>query len=149
MRRLHTVWSEHYPICIKDIQQEIKCFWSDSWWIWRQRKVVRWQTMWTNSTQSRFIYVGIRFEDEVQALLILSLLSKSWFGTITTISSLVRGVKLTFKGIHYLKLGKDVHGQSVDKASSSLLSTLSTENKWRKSKKRSSGRGRLKSIKRD
>nr|GEW91463.1 retrovirus-related Pol polyprotein from transposon TNT 1-94 [Tanacetum cinerariifolium] len=47
-----------------------------------------------NSIISRLISVDIKFEDEVQALLLLSSLPDSWSGTVTTVSSSTESAKL-------------------------------------------------------
>ena len=41
----------------------------------------------TNSILARLMSVGIKFDDEVQALLLLSSLPDNWSGTITTVTS--------------------------------------------------------------
>ena len=47
-----------------------------------------------NSIISRLISVDIEFENEVQALLLLSSLPESWSGTVTAVSSSTGGAKL-------------------------------------------------------
>lgn len=69
------------------------------------------------------LLVEIKFEYEVQRLLLLSYFPDSWSGTLTTISSSAKGAKLTFEGILSLILGEDVNRQSIREASSSLRST--------------------------
>jgi hypothetical protein len=70
-----------------------------------------------NSILSRLSSVGIKFEDEVQALLLLSSLPDSWSGTVTAVSSSVGTGGFTFEGIRDLILGEDVRrknqGESV------------------------------------
>nr|KYP54468.1 Retrovirus-related Pol polyprotein from transposon TNT 1-94 [Cajanus cajan]KYP76618.1 Retrovirus-related Pol polyprotein from transposon TNT 1-94 [Cajanus cajan] len=75
-----------------------------------------------NSLLLRLVLVDIKFDDEVQALLLLSLLPDSWLGTVTTVSSTSRTTKLTFKGIRNLILGDDVHRRNAGESTSSLLS---------------------------
>ncbi|KAI3767934.1 hypothetical protein L2E82_18363 [Cichorium intybus] len=99
-----------------------------------------------NSILSRLISVDIKFEDEVQALLLLSSLPESWSGTVTAVSSSVGGAKLTFESIRNLILSEDVRRRSIGESSSSLLST---EDRGRKSNRGGGGRGRSKSRKRD
>lgn len=71
---------------------------------------------------SWLISVDIGFEDQVQALLLLLSFLASWSGTLMTISSLIRNVKLTFKGIHDLNLSKDVYKRIVRESSIGILS---------------------------
>lgn len=98
-----------------------------------------------NSILSRLISVDIKFEDEVQALLLLSSLPESWSGTVTAVSSSVGGAKLTFESIRNLILSEDVRRRSIGESSSSLLSA---EDRGRKSNRGGGGRGRSKSRKR-
>ncbi|KAL4582104.1 hypothetical protein LXL04_006644 [Taraxacum kok-saghyz] len=58
---------------------------------------------------------------ELQALLLLSSLPKSCYGTVPAISSSGKSTKMTFQGIKILILNKDVRRQSDEGASSSLL----------------------------
>lgn len=55
-----------------------------------------------NSIISRLIFVYISFDDEVHALLLLSSLPYSWYGTVTTISSSSKTTMFTFYGIQDL-----------------------------------------------
>ena len=75
-----------------------------------------------NSILSRLTSVGIGFEDEVQALLLLSSLPESWSGTVTAVSRSAGGEKITFEMIRNLILSEDVHRQNNRESSSSLLS---------------------------
>ncbi|GJW21601.1 hypothetical protein Tco_0032223 [Tanacetum coccineum] len=61
-----------------------------------------------NSIISRLMSVDIKFDDEVQALLLLSLLPESWSGTVTTVSGSTRTTKLKFNNILDLILGKEI-----------------------------------------
>lgn len=65
----------------------------------------------------------MKFEDEVQELLLLSSLPKSCSGTVTTVSGFAGGSKLIFKGINDLILREDVCRQCGGESSNSLLST--------------------------
>lgn len=49
-----------------------------------------------NNILSRLTSVNIAFDDEVQALLLLSSLPESWQGTVTAVSSSTGTIKLTF-----------------------------------------------------
>nr|KYP44430.1 Retrovirus-related Pol polyprotein from transposon TNT 1-94 [Cajanus cajan] len=85
-----------------------------------------------NSLLLRLVSIDIKFDDEVQALLLLSLLPDSWLGTVTTIASTSRTTKLTFKGIKDLILGEDVRRRKVGESAGSFLST---EGRGRRPKK--------------
>ena len=69
----------------------------------------------------------IKFEDEVQALLLLSSLPESWSGTVTAVSSSTRGTKLSFEGIRRKNAGE------------SSNSILSTEGRGRRQQKGNNG----------
>ena len=58
-----------------------------------------------NSNLSRLVSVGIKFDDEVQGLLLLSSLPDSWSQTVTAVCS--SSTKITFDGIRDLILGED------------------------------------------
>lgn len=97
-----------------------------------------------NTIISRLLSVDIKFEDEVQALLLLSSLPESWSGTVTAINGSAGTSKLTFEGIRDFILGEDIRRRSSGESSSALLST---EGRGRKTE-RGNGRGRSKSRKR-
>ncbi|VFQ79143.1 unnamed protein product [Cuscuta campestris] len=61
-----------------------------------------------NSILARLLSVGIKFDDEVQALLLLSSLPDSWSGTVTAVTSSAGPDGFTFEKIRDLVLGKDV-----------------------------------------
>ncbi|KAK1426155.1 hypothetical protein QVD17_14824 [Tagetes erecta] len=94
-----------------------------------------------NSILSRLISVNIKFDDEVQALLLLSSLPESWSGTVTAVSNSSDTSKFTFEKIRDLILGEDVRRRGSGESSSSLLST---EGRGRKNK-RGSRQGRRRS----
>lgn len=94
-----------------------------------------------NNLISRLLSVDIEFDDEVQALLLLSSLPESWSGFVTAISSSSGSTKLKFEGIRDSILGEDIRRRSTGESSSALLST---EGRGRK-KERSNNRGRSKS----
>ena len=98
-----------------------------------------------NSIISRLVSVDIKFEDEVQALLLLSSLPDSWSGTVTAVSNSTGSAKLTFEGIRDLILGEDVRRRSAGESSGSLLNT---EDRGRSSNRRNGGRGKSKTRKR-
>ncbi|KAJ9557170.1 hypothetical protein OSB04_011784 [Centaurea solstitialis] len=97
-----------------------------------------------NTILSRLLSVDIKFEDEVQALLLLSSLPKSWSGTVTAISGSAGTSKLTFEGIRDFILGEDIRRRSSGESSSALLST---EGRGRRTE-RGKARGKSKSRKR-
>ncbi|GJZ63485.1 hypothetical protein Tco_0619906 [Tanacetum coccineum] len=61
-----------------------------------------------NSILSRLMSVDIKFDDEVQALLLLSSLPESWSDTVTTISGSTGSTKLKFDNIRDLILREDI-----------------------------------------
>lgn len=95
-----------------------------------------------NSILSRLISIDIAFKDEVQVQLLLSTCPDSWSSTVTVVSNLIEGAKLTFEDIHNLIFGKDVCSRSIDDSSSSLQST---KDSGRKPNSRGRGIGRSKS----
>lgn len=94
-----------------------------------------------NTIISRLLSVDIKFDDEVQALLLLSSLPESWSGSVTVISSSTGTTKLTFEGIRDFILGEDIRRKSTSESSSALLSI---EGKGRR-KEKENNRGRSKS----
>lgn len=74
-----------------------------------------------NSILSRLESVQIKFEDEVQALLLLSSLPDSWSGTVTAVTSSAGSEKFTFEGIRDLILGEAVRRKNSVESSSDLL----------------------------
>lgn len=77
-----------------------------------------------NSILSRLGSVGIKFEDEVQALLLLSSLPDSWSGTVTAVTSSSGSKGLTFEGIRDLILGEDVRRRNSGESSSEQLNAV-------------------------
>jgi len=65
--------------------------------------------------------VGIKFDDEVQPLLLLLSLPDSWSGTVTTVTSSAGSDGFTFEQIPDLILGKDVRRRSSRELSSESL----------------------------
>ncbi|VFQ77094.1 unnamed protein product [Cuscuta campestris] len=74
-----------------------------------------------NSILARLLSVGIKFDDEDQALLLLSSLPDSWFGTVTTVIGLVGPDGFTFDQIRDLVLGEDLRRKSSEESSGELL----------------------------
>ena len=72
----------------------------------------------TNLILARLMSVGIKFDDEVQALLLLSSLPDSWSETVTVVTSSTGSDGFTFEKIRDLILGEDVRrrssGESVE-----------------------------------
>lgn len=98
-----------------------------------------------NSLLSRLVSVDIKFDDEVQALLLLSSLPDSWLGTVTAVASTSETTKFTFKGISDLILSEDVCRRNVGESTGSLLRT---ESRGRRLERvQGSGHGRSKSKK--
>jgi len=65
--------------------------------------------------------VGIKFDDEVQALLLLLSLPDSWSGTVTAVTSSAGSDGFTFEKIRDLILGEDVRRRSSGELSSESL----------------------------
>ncbi|KAJ0824572.1 putative RNA-directed DNA polymerase [Helianthus annuus] len=98
-----------------------------------------------NSILARLASVGIKFEDEVQALLLLSSLPDSWSGTVTAISSSSCTSGFTFEGIRDLILSKDVRRRSSSGSSSELLNVgrgRKNNKDWSRNRNRSQSRAR-------
>ncbi|KAL4554254.1 hypothetical protein LXL04_039612 [Taraxacum kok-saghyz] len=77
-----------------------------------------------NSILSRLGSVRIKFEDEVQALLLLSSLPDSWSGTVTAVTSSAGSKEFTFEGIRDLILGEDVRRRNSGESSSEQLNAV-------------------------
>ncbi|KAM0059033.1 putative RNA-directed DNA polymerase [Helianthus debilis subsp. tardiflorus] len=99
-----------------------------------------------NSIISRLASVEIKFDDEVQAVLLLSSLPESWPSTVTAVSSASGTTKLTFEGIRDLIINEDIRRRNNNETSSSS-SLLHTESRGRRND-RGTNRGRSKSRKR-
>ncbi|VFQ98166.1 unnamed protein product [Cuscuta campestris] len=74
-----------------------------------------------NSILARLASVGIKFDDEVQALLLLSSLPDSWSGTVTAVTGSVGPDGFTFDQIRDLVLGENVRRKSSGESSGELL----------------------------
>ena len=61
---------------------------------------------------ARLTSVGIKFTDEVQALLLLLSWPDSWFGMVTAVTSSAGSDGFTFEKIRDLILGEDVRRRS-------------------------------------
>ena len=61
-----------------------------------------------NNVMTQLQSVGIDFDDEIKALLILSSLPESWERTVTAVSSSSRGEKLRFDDVQDLVLGEEM-----------------------------------------
>ena len=74
-----------------------------------------------NSILARLTSIAIKFDDEVQVLLLISSLPDSWSGTVTTVTCSVGPDGFTFEKICDLILGEDVRRRSSGESSSELL----------------------------
>ncbi|VFQ99659.1 unnamed protein product [Cuscuta campestris] len=74
-----------------------------------------------NSILARLLSVGIKFDDEVQALLLLSSSPDSWSGTVTAVTGSVGPDGFTFDQIRDFVLGEDVRRKSSEESSGELL----------------------------
>ena len=70
---------------------------------------------------ARLTSVGIKFDDEVQVLLLLLSLPDSWSGTVTVVTSSAGSDGFTFEKIRDLILGEDVRRRSFGELSSESL----------------------------
>ena len=77
-----------------------------------------------NSILSKLTSVGIKFDDEVQALLLISSLPDGWSITVTTITSLTGPDGFTFEKIRDLVLGENVRRRSSGELSSESLNVI-------------------------
>ncbi|GJQ96498.1 retrovirus-related pol polyprotein from transposon TNT 1-94 [Tanacetum coccineum] len=101
-----------------------------------------------NSILSRLMSVDIKFDDEVQALLLLSSLPESWSSTITVVSSSTESTKLKFDNIHDLILGEDICRKTSGEYSNSLLSAEDKGRGRKQDRGQKQNRSRSKSKKR-
>ncbi|VFQ68683.1 unnamed protein product [Cuscuta campestris] len=74
-----------------------------------------------NSILARLLSVGIKFDDEVQALLLLLSLPDSWSGTVIAVTGSVGPDGFSFDQIRDLVLGEDVRRKSLGESSGELL----------------------------
>ncbi|VFQ99320.1 unnamed protein product [Cuscuta campestris] len=81
-----------------------------------------------NSILARLLSVGIKFDDEVQALLLLSSLPDSWSGTVTAVTSSAGPDGFTFEKIHDLVLGEDVRRRSSGESLEESLNIVRESN---------------------
>ena len=97
-----------------------------------------------NSILAKLLSVGIKFDDEVQALLLLSSSSDSWSGTVKAVTNSTRPDGFTFEKIFYLILGECVRRRSFGELSSESLNVSrgkkNIKDKWSKNKRRISQR---------
>ncbi|GJR12199.1 retrovirus-related pol polyprotein from transposon TNT 1-94 [Tanacetum coccineum] len=100
-----------------------------------------------NSILSRLMSVDIRFDDEVQALLLLSSLPESWSGIITAVSGSTRTTKLKFDNIRDLILGEDIRRKTSGEYSNYLLSEEDKDRGGKQDRGQKQNRGRSKSKK--
>jgi len=74
-----------------------------------------------NSILARLMSVGIKFDDEVQTLLLLLSLPDSCSGAVTTVTSSTGSDGFTFEKIRDLILGEDVRRRNFGELSSESL----------------------------
>ncbi|GKA58512.1 retrovirus-related pol polyprotein from transposon TNT 1-94 [Tanacetum coccineum] len=101
-----------------------------------------------NSILSRLMSVDIEFDDEVQALLLLSSLPESWSGTVTAVSGSTGSTKLKFDNIRDLILGEDIRRKTSGEYSNSLLSAEDKGRGRKQDRGQKHNRSRSKSKKR-
>jgi len=88
--------------------------------------------------------VGIKFDDEVQALLLLLSLPDSWSGNVTAVTNSARSDGFTFEKIRDLILGKDVRRRSFGELSSESLYVIRGKKNIRDSGSKNKRRSQLK-----
>ena len=97
-----------------------------------------------NMILAKLTSVGIKFDDEVQALLLLLSLPDSWSRMVTTVTSLAGSDGFTFEKIRDLILGEDVRRRSSGEFSSESLYVIRGKKNIRdngsKNKRRSQSR---------
>lgn len=74
-----------------------------------------------NSILTQLTSVGIVFDDEVKALILLSSLPESWSGIVTSVSSSMAQEKLKLNDVRDLVLSEDIRRRSTAGTSSSAL----------------------------
>ncbi|BBG97541.1 disease resistance family protein / LRR family protein [Prunus dulcis] len=92
-----------------------------------------------NTVTTQLSSVGIEFDEEVRALILLSSLPESWNATVTAVSSSSGSNKLTFDDVRDLVLSEEIRRRESGESSTS--SVLHTESRGRNST-RGNGRGR-------
>ncbi|GJT43808.1 retrovirus-related pol polyprotein from transposon TNT 1-94 [Tanacetum coccineum] len=100
-----------------------------------------------NSILSRLMSVDIKFDDEVQALLLLSSLPESWSGTVTAVSGSTGSTKLKFDNICDLIIGEDIRRKTSGEYSNSLLSAKDKGSGRKQDRGQNQNRSRSKSKK--
>ena len=93
-----------------------------------------------NIVRTQSSSVGIEFDEEVRALILLSSLPKSWNATVTAVSSSTRSNKLKFDDVCDLLLSEEIRRKESGESSTSLV--LHKESRGRNSTK---GKGRSRS----
>ncbi|GKA58056.1 putative RNA-directed DNA polymerase [Tanacetum coccineum] len=101
-----------------------------------------------NAILSRLMSVDIKFNDEIQALLLLSSLPESWSGTVRAVSGSTRSTKLKLDNIRDLILGEDIRRKTSGEYSNSLLSAKDKSRGKKQDRGRKQNRSRSKSKKR-
>ncbi|GKA34466.1 RNA-directed DNA polymerase, eukaryota [Tanacetum coccineum] len=100
-----------------------------------------------NSILSRLMSVDIKFDDEVQALLLLSSLPESWSDTVTAVSGSTETTKLKFDNIHDLIIREDIRRKTFGEYLNSLLSAEDKGRGKKHDRGQKQNRGRSKSKK--
>ena len=95
-----------------------------------------------NNIMTQLQSVGIDFDDETNALLILSSLPESWDGTVTTVSSSARGEKLRYYEVWDMALVENMHRKRERVPTNAVLVT-ENRGKGGGSNGGSQGRGKL------
>ena len=97
-----------------------------------------------SSFLARLMSVSIKFDDEVQALLLLLSMLDSWSGTVTTITSSAGSDGFTYEKIRDLILGEDVRRRSFEELSSESLYVIRGKKNIRDSRSKNKRRSQSK-----
>jgi len=97
-----------------------------------------------NSILARLTLVGIKFDDEVQALLLVLSLPDSWSGTTTAVTCSAGPDGFTFEKIRDLILGEDVQRRSYGESSSESLYVIRGKKNIRDTGSKNKGRSQSK-----
>ncbi|GJZ57506.1 retrovirus-related pol polyprotein from transposon TNT 1-94 [Tanacetum coccineum] len=101
-----------------------------------------------NSILLRLMSDDIKFDDEVQTLLLLSSLYESWSSTVTAVSGSTGTTKLKFDNIHELIIREDIRRKTSREYLNSLLSAEDKGRGRKQDRGQKQNRGRSKSKKR-
>ncbi|GKC53800.1 hypothetical protein Tco_1076545 [Tanacetum coccineum] len=119
-KKLHEPLAEAKPTGMKD----------EDWTLLDRQGVVRlslaknvaYNVVNEKTTYGLFKALSNMYEKPIHALLLLSSLPESWLGTVTAVSGSTGTTKLKFDNIRDLILGEDIHRNTSEEYSNSLIS---------------------------